>query len=248
MLARAVRQHLLGWSFTLVMAALLMATALLSLGTLSHRLGRPLLRIWGRGTLGILGVDLEIRGRQHVAGAAPRIVAFNHASTLDMLIVQATLPDRGVPVAKREFIRVPLIGWVVYLLDFILLDRTDRTRAAASLAHAARRIRRERLSVVIAPEGTRSRSGALGRFKLGPMHLAVASHAPIVPMLIAGSARCMPHGQLWSAPGRVIVEFLPPIDTHDYSLDNLRERADDLRALFLAELPRLTAALANPEP
>ncbi len=241
MLLRAARQHLLGWSFTLVMGALLMATALLSLGTLSHLLGRPLLRIWGRGMLVILGVDLEVRGRQHVAGAAPRIIAFNHASTLDMLIVQAVLPDRGVPVAKREFIRVPIIGWVVYLLDFILLDRSDRARAAASLTRAARRISKERLSVVISPEGTRSRTGELGPFKLGLMHLAVASHAPIVPMIIAGSARCMPHGQLWSRPGKVIVEFLPAIDTRDDSLDNLHERADALRALFLAEIARLDA-------
>ena len=75
------------------------------------------------------------------------------------------------------------------------------------------------------------------------MHLAVASHAPIVPMIVAGSARCMPHGQLWSRPGKVIVEFLPPIDTHDYSLDNLRARADDLRALFLAAIHRLETEL-----
>jgi putative phosphoserine phosphatase/1-acylglycerol-3-phosphate O-acyltransferase len=75
------------------------------------------------------------------------------------------------------------------------------------------------------------------------MHLAVASHAPLVPMIVAGSARCMPHGQLWSRPGTVIVEFLPPIDTRDYSLDNLRQRADDLRALFLAEIHRLEAEL-----
>lgn len=243
MLLRAARQHLLGWSFTLVMGVLLMATALLSLGTLSHAVGRPLLRIWGRGTLWILGVRLEVRGREHVAGAAPRIVAFNHASTLDMLIVQATLPDRGVPVAKREFIRVPIIGWVVYLLDFVLLDRTDRKRAAASLARAAQRIRSERLSVVIAPEGTRSRTGELGPFKLGPMHLAVASGAPIVPMIIAGSARCMPYERLWASPGTVIVEFLPAIDTREYSLDNLHERAEALRARFLTELTRLTSEL-----
>lgn len=236
---RAARQHLLGWSFTAVMGALLMATALLSLGTLSHPVGRPLLRVWGRGMLAIMGVRLVVRGREHVRGRASRIVAFNHASTLDMFIVQATLPDGGVPVAKREFIYVPIVGWVVYLLDFVLLDRTDRTRAAASLARAARRIARERLSVIIAPEGTRSRTGELGPFKLGPMHLAVASHAPLVPMVISGSARCMPHGQLWSRPGAVIVEFLPPIPTDHFTLENLRAEADHLRDRFVAELSRL---------
>ncbi len=240
---RAIPQHLLGWTYTLVMGALLMATALLSFGALSHALGRPLLRLWGRGMLVILGVDLEVRGARHVRGPAPRVVAFNHASTLDMFIVQAVLPDRGVPVAKREFIYVPIVGWVVYLLDFILLDRKDRRRAAASLARAAARIRREHLSVVIAPEGTRSRTGELGPFKLGPLLLAVASHAPIVPMRIAGSAACMPHGQLWSNPGRVVVEFLPPIATDDYTLDNLRERADNLRDRFLVELDRLHASI-----
>jgi 1-acyl-sn-glycerol-3-phosphate acyltransferase len=236
---RAARQHALGWLFTAVMGALMLATTLLSLGTLSHPVGRPLLRLWGRGMLAILGVRLIVRGREHLAGRAGRIVPFNHASTLDIFIVQAILPDGGVPVAKREFIRVPIVGWVVYLLDFILLDRTNRQRAAASLRRAAARIERERLSVIIAPEGTRSRDGTLGPFKLGPMHLAVASHAPIVPMVIAGSARAMPHGQ-WSArPGAVVVEFQPPIATDDYTLDNLRERTEALRNTFVAALARL---------
>jgi 1-acyl-sn-glycerol-3-phosphate acyltransferase len=242
MFLRAATQHLLGWSFTAVMAALMITTTLLSFGALSHPVGRPLLRLWGHGMLRILGVRLVVRGRQHVSGRASRIVPFNHASTLDMFIVQAMLPDHGVPVAKREFIFVPIIGWAVYLLDFVLLDRKDRRRAAASLSRAAARITRERLSVVIAPEGTRSRTGELGPFKLGPMHLAVASHAPLVPMVIHGSARAMPHAQLWSRGGTVIVEFLPPIATDDFTLENLHERSEALRATFLAALSRPPAA------
>lgn len=225
-----------------MMALLMLLTTLLSLGALAHSVGRPLLRLWGRGMLALLGVRLVVRGQQHVRGRASRIVPFNHASTLDMFIVQATLPDHGVPVAKREFIFVPLVGWVVYLLDFVLLDRKDRHRAAASLSRAAARITRERLSVVIAPEGTRSRTGELGPFKLGPMHLAVASHAPLVPMVIHGSARAMPHGQLWSRGGAVVVEFLPPIATDDFSLENLHARSEALRATFLAALARPPAA------
>lgn len=242
MFLRAATQHLLGWSFTAVMAALMIGTTLLSFGALAHPVGRPLLRLWGRGMLAILGVRLVLRGQQHLRGRASRIVPFNHASTLDIFIVQATLPDRGVPVAKREFIYVPLVGWTVYLLDFVLLDRKDRRRAAASLSRAAARVRRERLSVVIAPEGTRSRTGGLGPFKLGPMHLAVASHAPLVPMVIHGSAHAMPHGQLWSRGGTVVVEFLPPIPTDDFTLENLHERSEALRATFLAALARPPSA------
>ena len=134
----------------------------------------------------------------------------NHASTLDMFIVQALLPDGGVPVAKREFIRVPIVGWVVYLLDFILIDRTNRARTA---------------------------------FKLGPMHLAVASHAPIVPMVIAGSPQRMAHGRWSATPGPIIVEFLPPIATDDYTLENLHDRTAALREVFVAALARL-----RPEP
>ena len=148
----------------------------------------------------------------------------------------------GAPVAKREFIFVPLIGWVDYLLDFVLLDRKDRRRAAASLSRAAARITRERLSVVIAPEGPRSATGELGPFKLGPMHLAVASHAPLVPMVIHGSALAMPHGQLWSRGGVVVVEFLPPIATDHFALENLHDCSEALRATFLAALARPPAA------
>jgi 1-acyl-sn-glycerol-3-phosphate acyltransferase len=236
MFLRAARQHLLGWSFTAVMATLMIVSTLLSFGALAHPVGRPLLRLWGRGMLVIAGVRLVVRGQEHVRGRASRIVPYNHASTLDMFVIQATLPDHGVPVAKREFIYMPIVGWAIYLLDFVLLDRRNRQRAAASLSRAAARIRRERLSVLIAPEGTRSHTGELGPFKLGPMHLAVASHAPLVPMVIHGSARVMPHAQLWSRGGTVVVEFLPPIATDDFTLDNLHERSEALRATFLAAL------------
>ena len=71
---RAARQHLLGWSFTAVMATLMMTTTLLSFGALAYPVGRPLLRIWGRGMLAILGVRLVLRGQQHVRGRASRII------------------------------------------------------------------------------------------------------------------------------------------------------------------------------
>jgi len=225
------------------MGALMLATTLLSFGTLSHSVGRPLLRLWGRGMLLILGVRLIVRGREHVRGRSARVIPFNHASTLDIFIVQALLPDGGVPVAKREFIRVPIVGWVVYLLDFVLLDRKNRARAAASLQRAASRITREQLSVIIAPEGTRSPTGALGQFKLGPMHLAVASHAPIVPMVIVGSARRIPHGRWSSQPGPVIVEFLSPVTTDHYTLENLHENTQALRDRFVTALARLEPEL-----
>jgi lysophosphatidate acyltransferase len=241
-LGRALWQQGLAWGFSLVWIPIFLLLSALSLGRFSHTLGRRMLRVWGRVMLRIVGVRLVVSGRERLCAPAKRIATFNHASLLDIFVVCALLPDGGVPVVKHEVLYYPLLGQAVWLLDVLAIDRRNQYRARASLKAAAERMEREQLSVIIAPEGTRSRSGALNPFKLGAFHLALHSQAPLVPIVIGNSYLLQPRGQLYSHAGALVVRILPPISTADYSRDNLHQKAEALHALYQRELRELAQA------
>lgn len=236
-LLRKTWQILAGWTTTAVLGLVLIALILVSFGRLGEVVGRPFLRLWGRAMLRFGGVRMVVEsGAEHLAGRAPRVVLFNHASTLDDFVVNALLPDGGTPVVKRSMIWVPVIGWVMALGPIVMIDRRPGGRGRATLRRVADRVRRERLSVVIAPEGTRRGGGSPKPFKLGAFDLARESGAPIVPLVILGAEALMPYGRFTSEPGVVRVRILPPIDTAHYTEANLKAEAEALRELYRREL------------
>ncbi|MEZ4380797.1 MAG: lysophospholipid acyltransferase family protein [Nannocystaceae bacterium] len=235
---RRLWQLVAGWTVTAALGLSLCALILLSFGLLSELVGRTFLRAWGRAMLWIGGVEVVVEGGERLAERAPRIVTFNHASTLDNFIVNALLPPGGTPVARRSALWVPIMGLVLALGPILLVDRRGGARARATLDRAARRIREESLSVVIAPEGTRRGDDKPSRFKLGAFELARVTGAPIVPLVIVGADRLMPYGRLTSTPGRVVVRVLAPIPSDDLTVANLREHADALRERYREALAR----------
>lgn len=231
-----VLQLLAVWLLTAVIGLSLIALIVVSFGILGEVVGRSFLRAWGRACLWVCRVELVVEGAEHLAGRRPRIITFNHGSTLDSYVVNALLPDRGTPVTRRSLIWVPVMGQVMALGPILMVDRGNGARARKVLARAAERVRREGLSVVIAPEGTRKGEDKPSRFKLGAFELARATGAPIVPMVILGADRLMPYGRYWSAPGRVVVRVLPPRDTSRFTEADLRAEAEALREVYRAEM------------
>lgn len=125
------------------------------------------------------------------SGSQAALFIGNHASLFDPPLMISTLPCRPVFIAKRELARVPFLGWVIWLADFIFIDRDQRGAARQSLEKAADRIRAGQ-SVVAFPEGTRSRDGRLLPFKKGVFNLALATGVPVVPFAIEGGLSILP--------------------------------------------------------
>ena len=193
-------------------------------------------RFCTRMVLLVAGVEVRVVNPERLAGRRTRLVAFNHASQLDLFVCGSLLPPYGTPVVKRELLWVPFLGLAFVAFKAVIVDRSDLSRAKRSLAEAARRLREERATVFITPEGTRSRDGHLGPFKMGLFHLAAEAHAPIIPAVLRGARECQPMGTIIPHPGVVEVELLPEIPTDDFRPDNLREKRDELRALYLRVL------------
>src|SRR6266446_8014187 len=170
---RGLGQTLLVWGFTALFLTVVVVIALFAPRRSFEGFRCWAIRTWARVGLRILRVSLHLEGAEHVATRAPRIITFNHTSLLDIFVVLALLPDGGTPIAKEEVLRYPFIGWGVKALGILPLPRTDLTKARSALEEVAMRLERDRLSIIIAPEGTRSKSGALQPFKLGAFHLAL---------------------------------------------------------------------------
>jgi 1-acyl-sn-glycerol-3-phosphate acyltransferase len=205
-------------------------------GWLLRRFGRALPRAWAKGCLWLMGVRVEVAGGERLASRRSCLVVYNHASTLDTFLLWALMPDRGLPIIKREMLRYPVLGLGMLVLDVIALDRSDPAAARASMAEAAQRMAAEPLAVFLAPEGRRSRDGGLRPFKPGMCHLAAQAGCPIVPLVIHGAFERLPTGRWYAEPGVVRVEVLEPIATDGFHPDAARADAAAVRERFVAAL------------
>ena len=171
-----------------------------------------LARLWARVLLVVPGVKLEVNMRVPLDPKRPYVFMANHASMVDIWAMFVGLPVRFRFIAKKQLSRIPLFGWAMRAGRFIFIDRQNAAAARRSIQEAARRIECGQ-SVIIFPEGTRTRDGKLAPFKKGGFHLAMDSGVEIVPVAIIGSRPIMPRGSALIRRGVVRLEVGEPIAT-----------------------------------
>ena len=135
-------------------------------------------------------------------------------------------------IAKQEITKIPVFGLAYKLSGHLLLDRANKERAIASMNALAEIVRKNRLSIWLWPEGTRSRNGELLPFKKGFVHLAIATGLPIVPIVTHNAPQVWPVASFRFSPGDVKVEVLDPIDTSNWSVDQIDSHVAEVRALY----------------
>lgn len=167
---------------------------------------------------------VTVRGREHVARGATYVMVANHLSLLDILVL-FRLFRHFTWVSKAENFRVPVIGWNMRLNAYIPLRRGDRDSAAAMMATAEADLR-DGTSVMVFPEGTRSRDGRLRPFKPGAFELAVRTGLPVLPIVVAGTGTALP-ARGWVLRGRhpITLTVLPAIPPDGLSAAELSDRA-----------------------
>lgn len=168
-------------------------------------------RVWCRHILRLAGVEVRVEGAENLPRGEARIVVCNHQSWFDVFAIAAELPASVRFVAKQELGRIPIFGRAWQVCGHVSVDRADRASAIASLENAGQRIRDESLTIVMFPEGTRSPTGRLQRFKKGAFVLAIQTGVPVVPVAIHGTHRVMPKGSWKVSPGRVEIRIGEPI-------------------------------------
>ncbi len=185
-----------------------------------------------RNLMRMCGVTIDVSGTEHLADRT-YVFTPNHQSHFDIAALLGYLPGNNRFAAKKSLFNEPVLGAVMRTLGMIPIDRDDSSAAIDGL-----RVLRERNhSVIIFPEGTRSRDGNLLPFKKGAFVSAIELGLPVVPVVCRGTAEIMPKGGYLSIlPGHVQIEVLEPIATGELSYDDRDRLCDEVRARIAERL------------
>jgi len=224
-----VRTILLGLVYSVLLV--LLSVVLLFFWLFSLR--EPLLEIakWAMELgLRILGVRVEVAGRESIDREARYIFMANHLSFIDGPMLFRLIPQSVRVILKKSIFRIPVLGAGMRFVGFVPVDRKGIRGGRKSIDTAARLMRERGYSYLIFPEGTRSRDGRIQAFRRGGFFLAIEAGAPIVPVSINGTYELMPKGSMFARPGRVGVTFHPPIPSLGYTPEDMGGLMEKVKA------------------
>jgi len=170
-------------------------------------------RAWAKTLLFFAGVKVKLEGETSaIKPGTPYVFMANHQSAFDIFTLLSGLPVPFRWVAKAELFKIPIFGPSMRRAGYIAINRDNPREAVKSLNEAAQKIR-EGVSVVVFPEGTRSKDGNLLPFKSGGFVLAIKSQVQIVPTALIGTFDVKPVGRFWVHPRTVFIRLGAPIET-----------------------------------
>ncbi len=191
-------------------------SVLSSLVSGTGRMQHYCMRRWSKDNLWLSRAGVEIEGLENIDCSRPQILVANHSGLHDILSMSAHLPIQFRWIAKKSLFNIPFMGWHMRRSGYIPIDRENPREAAKSIMEAAREIRGG-VNAIAFPEGTRSRTGELGRFHSGAFSLALRTGVPLVPVTLDGSYRVIVPKTLQVNPGVVIrIKIGRPIDLSSY--------------------------------
>jgi 1-acyl-sn-glycerol-3-phosphate acyltransferase len=191
-----------------------------------------------------VGVRVRVLGLERIPAGVCLFVA-NHTSSADAPAVVGAIPRRVALILKESLFKFPIVGQAFSSAHFVPVNRSAHDSAVASVEKATE-ILRAGQSFLIYPEGTRSPDGRLQRFKKGAVVMAINAGVPIVPMVCSGAHRIMEKRSLVIHPGEIVVEFLDPIESSGYSIDQRDALNEKIRAAMAARLPADQRPLDSP--
>jgi 1-acyl-sn-glycerol-3-phosphate acyltransferase len=230
-------RNILAYILAFLLILLLFFPVLLLSGLLKHdKFIYSSARLVIRPTLRVLGVKTELRGFNAGDFSRSPVVICNHLSNLDGPLLISILPVNPRVMVKAEARRIPLIGWIMHLADFVFVDRSSPQRRQEALAAAIEKISKKHYSFLVFPEGTRSKSGAMQDFKKGSFLIAARSGAPLLPVKISGTRRLLPPKRKTCGAGTVTVEFFPLLELANIPESELPGSIRELQQKFYKEV------------
>jgi putative phosphoserine phosphatase / 1-acylglycerol-3-phosphate O-acyltransferase len=193
--------------------------------------------------LALAGVRLNVEGEENLWSSRPAVFIFNHQSSLDTLIVGSLVRRDITAVAKKEAARDPRFAPVGLLMDVAYIDRSNSAKARSALEPVVEKLR-SGVSLTIAPEGTRTPTPRLARFKKGAFHIAMQAGVPIVPIVIRNAGELMWRGSLVVRPGTVDVAVLDPVATAGWRVGDLDRHIQAIRHSYVDTFSELAGAPA----
>jgi 1-acyl-sn-glycerol-3-phosphate acyltransferase len=195
-----------------------------------------LARAWGRFVLAVSGVRVRVEGLEHIDPNGSYIFISNHLSYMDTPVVLSHVPVQFRFLAKRGLFQIPLLGTHLKQAGHIPVPREDPRAAVKILQLAAETIVNKKISLLVFPEGGRSRDGQLRPFKEGAAYIGIKAGVPLVPIVLIGTRDVLPFGAGVVLSGDVTLRIFPPIQTAALTLKDRGRVTDEIRDLILKQL------------
>lgn len=238
-LKKLTRSVLAAYVWTIVVLVTVFVWAMLALFAPFDRNQKRSYRfanLWGAIILGANPFwHIRITGKNHIPKNRGFVLVANHTSLADIICLFC-LGKHFKWLAKKSLFKIPVFGWTMSLMRYIPLER-GRHGSIRDSFEEARRWLEKNVSVLIFPEGTRSKSGKLGEFKNGAFKLAILAGKPIVPIVIQGTEKVLARGRIsMDANVRGSVKVLAPIETGRYRPDEYEALKKSVWELMSREL------------
>ena len=231
----------------IVIATVVFGAAGLLVSFFEHtgRVQMRIARAWSRALLRISSVRVQAEGQDKIDANGSYVFVSNHASYMDTPVVLANIPVEFRFLAKKGLFQIPLLGHHLARAGHVPVPREDPRAAVKTLALAADIIRERGTSLLIFPEGGRSRDGQMREFKEGAAYIAIKAGVPAVPVGVVGSRSVLPFGSGKVQPGMILMRVGDPIPTTGLTLRDRHKLSAELRDR-VAKLLDSDAVKANP--
>ncbi|MEK6283676.1 MAG: lysophospholipid acyltransferase family protein [Acidobacteriota bacterium] len=207
-----------------------------------HDLVYPWALFGARNWLRLSGVTVQVKGAEHLDPKQTYVFVSNHRSYLDTATLFHYTGRRIGMLAKKELLKVPILGYGMGFVNIMAIDRSNRERALQTTEAATARIRSGRSFGVFA-EGTRAKPGQMLPFKKGAFYMAAQAGVPIVPVAIKDTDRLMGKGTGEANSGTIEMVLLPPVSTEScFTDEDVKLLVNRVQSLVRKELDDLHAA------
>ncbi|PWU06398.1 MAG: 1-acyl-sn-glycerol-3-phosphate acyltransferase [Terriglobia bacterium] len=199
-------------------------------GNTAHRVAR----VWARMLLAASFIRVRAAGLEKLDPHGSYVFAANHASYMDIPALLSQLPQQFRFFAKKGLYKIPFLGWHLRWAGHFPVDRSNARNSLKSMAEGARAISRRPISLLLFPEGGRTRVG-LRDFKEGAAYIAIKAGVPVVPVAIIGMRDLLPMGSIHIRSGTVRLQAGEPIPTKDLKMSD----RDELTRRLYEEIHRM---------
>jgi 1-acyl-sn-glycerol-3-phosphate acyltransferase len=194
--------------------------------------GEVLIRIWSTVFLAVPPVQWTVEGTDRIEPNTQYFFLANHLSNFDIPLLFRAIPTPIRYLAKKELYKIPVFAQALKVGGIVKIDRGAGVTSYTAINEGVARAKENGYSLIVFPEGTRSRDGELHPFKKGAFRMAIATGLPVVPVTVNGTWEVWPPGSKLFYKGNARVVIHEPIETSHLTVQNdidaLREQVHEV--------------------